>query len=80
MYRIALAVLGLVLFATGTPAQFTPGQVVVLRIGGDGAFNPGGSSLASSGTAGFLDQFTASTANQTAPTLTVPLPTTTSGA
>jgi hypothetical protein len=79
MYRIALAVLGLVLFATGTPAQFTPGQVVVLRIGGDGAFNPGGSSLASSGTAGFLDQFTASTANQTAPTLTVPLPTTTSG-
>src|SRR4051812_45314902 len=68
--RLRLAVVATFVGLTTGPAlgQFTTGQLVVLRVG------DGSSALASSATATFLDQYNATTAGQSAPTLTVAIP------
>ena len=69
---VAAAVVGLL--AGPAEAQFTSGQVVVLRVGGDGLYNPGVSPLGSVATAVFLDQF-GPAGGQAAPSFTVSVPT-----
>lgn len=56
--------------------QFVPGQITVWRVGGDGAFGPGATTLGSTATAAFLDQFNPTTAGQLLPSFTLSLPTT----
>jgi|GEM_PF-5345895 len=59
------------LFAVNTVfAQFTNGNIVVLQVG------DGSGSLSSAATASFLQEYNTTTANQTVPLYSVPLPTT----
>src|SRR4051812_17279192 len=68
--RLRLAVVSafVALTTAPSPGQFTPGQIVVLRVG------DGSAALGSGATAVSLLQYDPTTASQTTPTLTVAVP------
>lgn len=75
--RSCLAALAaIVCVSTGSAfGQFTPGQVVALRVNGDANYNQGGAALSGSATPVFLDQFNPTASGPSTPTFTVAIPT-----